>query len=132
MKSGLLHSKLITTRWSSSEKRISRPASGNRTLTEEPLRSIEALLMGLGLESNAAASTAVAKGPEVRSAMALVMDSSSGEVIFERNVTSVVPIASITKLMTALVVLDEFQDLAKVREMDAILRSHAALARRQV
>jgi len=60
-----------------------------------------------------------AKGPEVRSAMALVADSHSGEVIFERNVTSVVPIASITKLMTALVVLDGKQPLDEAVEITA-------------
>ena len=73
-----------------------------------------ALLMGLGLETDAAEGKGAAKGPEVRSAMALVIDSNSGEVIFERNVTSVVPIASITKLMTALVVLDGKQPLDEV------------------
>lgn len=77
------------------------------------------LLMGLGLETNAAAGKGSAKGPEVRSAMALVMDSNSGEVIFERNVTSVVPIASITKLMTALVVLDGKQPLDEIVEITA-------------
>lgn len=79
-----------------------------------------ALSMGFGLDAAAAAGkTGAAKGPEVRSAMALVMDSGSGEVIFERNVTSVVPIASITKLMTALVVLDGKQPLDELVEITA-------------
>jgi serine-type D-Ala-D-Ala endopeptidase (penicillin-binding protein 7) len=81
--------------------------------------AMAALLMGLGFETNAAQGKGPAKGPDVRSAMALVMDSSSGEVIFERNVTSVVPIASITKLMTALVVLDGKQPLDEVVEITA-------------
>lgn len=75
--------------------------------------------LGSGLDVRAAGKAAAAKGPEVRSAMALVTDSASGEVIFERNVTSVVPIASITKLMTALVVLDGKQPLDEVVEITA-------------
>jgi D-alanyl-D-alanine endopeptidase (penicillin-binding protein 7) len=49
--------------------------------------------------------------PEVRSAAALVVDGDTGEVIFERKAGLVAPIASITKLMTALVVLDGKQPL---------------------
>lgn len=37
---------------------------------------------------------------------ALVVDAGSGEVIMEKNADAVVPIASLTKLMTAMVVLD--------------------------
>ncbi|MGA1694690.1 MAG: serine hydrolase [Burkholderiaceae bacterium] len=40
------------------------------------------------------------------SSAALVVDQISGEVIFEKNATTVLPIASITKLMTALVVAE--------------------------
>ncbi|MCQ9377595.1 D-alanyl-D-alanine endopeptidase [Methyloversatilis sp. XJ19-49] len=44
--------------------------------------------------------------PNVKSASVLVQDQISGEVLFERNSDAVVPIASITKLMTAMVALD--------------------------
>ena len=42
----------------------------------------------------------------VRSASALVLDQSTGSVLYEKNPGAVVPIASITKLMTCMVVLD--------------------------
>lgn len=42
----------------------------------------------------------------LQSAVALVVDQHSGEVLFEKNPRAVLPIASITKLMTAIVVLD--------------------------
>ena len=45
-------------------------------------------------------------GPKVRSASALVMDQETREVLYSKNESAVVPIASITKLMTALVTLD--------------------------
>jgi D-alanyl-D-alanine endopeptidase (penicillin-binding protein 7) len=60
-----------------------------------------------------------ASKPEVRSAIALITDAKSGEVLYELKGTSVVPIASITKLMTALVVLDAQQPLDEVIEITA-------------
>ncbi len=50
----------------------------------------------------------VKKSDEVylRSAVALVQDASSGETLIAKNLGAVLPIASITKLMTAMVILD--------------------------
>jgi D-alanyl-D-alanine endopeptidase (penicillin-binding protein 7) len=45
-------------------------------------------------------------GPKVRSAAVLVMDQETREILYSKNETAVAPIASITKLMTALVTLD--------------------------
>jgi D-alanyl-D-alanine endopeptidase (penicillin-binding protein 7) len=42
----------------------------------------------------------------LRSSVAYVIDQNSGEALFDKNSRAVVPIASITKLMTAMVVLD--------------------------
>jgi D-alanyl-D-alanine endopeptidase (penicillin-binding protein 7) len=47
----------------------------------------------------------------LRSSSALVQDAQSGEVVFGKNADAVVPIASITKLMTAMVILDYGLDL---------------------
>jgi len=76
-------------------------------------RALLALLLGAGLVSHAAATNAATK-PEVRSASALIVDATSGEVLFERQPKLITPIASITKLMTALVVLDALQPLDEV------------------
>ena len=43
---------------------------------------------------------------EVRSSSALVVDVKTGKTLYQKNATKVRPIASLTKLMTALVVLD--------------------------
>lgn len=43
---------------------------------------------------------------DVQSSAALVVNLQSGEVVFNKNINAVAPIASITKLMTAMVVLD--------------------------
>jgi serine-type D-Ala-D-Ala endopeptidase (penicillin-binding protein 7) len=50
-------------------------------------------------------------GPKLRSSVALVLDAESGETLYEKNSETVLPIASITKLMTALVVLERKLDL---------------------
>ena len=47
----------------------------------------------------------------LRSSSALVQDAETGEVVYGKNAEVVVPIASITKLMTAMVVLDGGLDL---------------------
>ncbi len=47
----------------------------------------------------------------LRSSSALVLDADSGETIFAKNSQAIMPIASITKLMTAMVVLDRELDL---------------------
>jgi len=72
-----------------------------------------ALLLGNGVGAYAAGSKA-ATGPGVKSAAALIVDGKSGEVLFERDAGVVTPIASITKLMTALVVIDAQQPLDEV------------------
>jgi D-alanyl-D-alanine endopeptidase (penicillin-binding protein 7) len=89
--------------------------------------AVVALLLGMGISANAAeARVAEAKAainsktkPEVRSISALVVDAKSGDVIFEQDAKLVAPIASVTKLMTALVVLDGQQPLDEVIKITA-------------
>lgn len=50
-------------------------------------------------------------GPKLRSAVALVLDAASGETLYAKNSEIILPIASITKLMTAIVVLERGLDL---------------------
>lgn len=52
------------------------------------------------------AAAAAAEEPSLRSAAALVVDAETGEVLHAKNADAIVPIASITKLMTAMVTLD--------------------------
>ena len=47
----------------------------------------------------------------LRSSSALVQDAETGEIVFGKNAETVVPIASITKLMTAMIILDRGLDL---------------------
>jgi serine-type D-Ala-D-Ala carboxypeptidase (penicillin-binding protein 5/6) len=65
------------------------------------VRRLTVLLAFLALSAPAAAAT-----PDVDARAYLVMDASTGEVLLARRAHDRVPIASITKLMTALVTLD--------------------------
>ena len=49
---------------------------------------------------------ALAAKPKLQSSAVLVLDQQSGEILNGKNTQTIVPIASITKLMTAMVVLD--------------------------
>jgi D-alanyl-D-alanine endopeptidase (penicillin-binding protein 7) len=51
---------------------------------------------------------------KLRSHAALVFDERDNEIIMERNADEVVPVASLTKLMTAMVILDAGLDLSEV------------------
>ena len=54
---------------------------------------------------------------DLRSSVALVMDQNTNEVLFQKNPLAVLPIASITKLMTALVVMDARQPMDEILEV---------------
>ncbi len=79
----------------------------------------------------------------LRSSSVLVQDATSGETILSKNADAVLPIASITKLMTAMVVLDRGLDLEdrvviSTDDMDTLkgtqsrLRPGAALSRNEL
>ena len=54
---------------------------------------------------------AAVAGPLLTSQSALIMNANSGEVLYEKNIHRVRPIASISKLVSAMVVLDAGQNL---------------------
>jgi D-alanyl-D-alanine endopeptidase (penicillin-binding protein 7) len=88
-----------------------------------------AVLISILLGTGAAAASASRggkgpRGPDVRSNAVLVIDGSNSTVVFERRPDLVAPIASITKLMSALVVLDGKQPLDEIVEITAEDRSH--------
>jgi D-alanyl-D-alanine endopeptidase (penicillin-binding protein 7) len=70
---------------------------------------------------------------DLKSNVALVLDQSSSEVLFEKNSDVALPIASITKLMTGLVVVESKQDMDEILEIttddiDRIKNSGSRLA----
>jgi D-alanyl-D-alanine endopeptidase (penicillin-binding protein 7) len=79
-------------------------------LPQEPRRSLRAMPVPLAL----------------RSGVALVIDQSTDEVLFSKNDTAVQPIASITKLMTALVFIETGESLRTVVEIEPEDREDAS------
>lgn len=68
----------------------------------------------------------------LRSGAALVQDQETGEILYGKNASTVTPIASITKLMTAMVVLDAGLDLNETitisgEDMDSLRGTHSRL-----
>jgi D-alanyl-D-alanine endopeptidase (penicillin-binding protein 7) len=57
-------------------------------------------------------------GPDLKSNVALVIDADRGETLYAKRPAQVAPIASITKLMTAMVVLDAQSPLDESIEID--------------
>lgn len=55
----------------------------------------------------------------LKSSVAFVVDQTTSEVLFEKNATYALPIASLTKLMTALVVIEARLDLNEVLDVTA-------------
>jgi len=66
---------------------------------------------------------------DLNSAVVLVLDQESGRTLYEKNASAVLPIASITKLMTAMVVLetgDSLQELIEITEADVDTEKHSS------
>lgn len=59
----------------------------------------------------------MAWGPELQVKAAVVIDETSGQILFQKNETAQLPIASITKLMTALVASEHVSDWNETHEM---------------
>ena len=86
--------------------------------------------------------SAIQGSPDLRSASAIVLDQ-NGDIIYGKDVDTVRPIASITKLMTAMVVLDAKLDLNEkltitredrdlIRQTGSRLGYGASLTRREL
>ena len=81
---------------------------------ERNLHQLEKIVAGLALAAVLGLSAGFARAAEpaaLRSASVLVQDAKSGETLYAKNHSAVLPIASITKLMTAIVILDANVDM---------------------
>lgn len=100
------------------------------------------LLNGGRHDLHASAPLRPARLLNLRSSVALVQDQRTGEFLLEKQAGQVMPIASITKLMTAMVVLDagldleevlsiELEDVDRLRHSRSRLPVHSRLTRRE-
>jgi serine-type D-Ala-D-Ala endopeptidase (penicillin-binding protein 7) len=77
----------------------------------EGIVAVFALFFVLALTIGFAQAGEPLKVVHLRSSSALVLDADTGEIVIDKNADAVTPIASITKLMTAMVILDRGLDL---------------------
>ncbi|MBD8656915.1 D-alanyl-D-alanine endopeptidase [Oxalobacteraceae sp. CFBP 13730] len=90
---------------------------GKRVVTYQPVRTAAAAV-AVGVAAKTVGDMAgldnTADPLALRSNVAYVVDQNSAEVLFEKNANVALPIASLTKLMTGMVVMDARQDLDEV------------------
>jgi D-alanyl-D-alanine endopeptidase (penicillin-binding protein 7) len=102
------------------------PSRGARTVkTSFAPRSVEPTRLSIG---QAIGLHMVDDPLDLRSSVAMVIDQQSGETLYQKNADAVLPIASITKIMTAMVVLDSgasMSDMLEVTEADRDLERHS-------
>ena len=85
---------------------------GRRVVTYRPVRSANFIAVPAARSAGDVAGLNLTHDPlALASSVALVLDQSSSEVLFEKNANVALPIASITKLMTGLVVVQAQQDM---------------------
>ena len=90
------------------------------------------VLCGITLSACALDHTLDARKLKLFSANALILDSETNKLLYSKNAKALTPIASITKLMTAMVVLDAKQPLDEllaigIEDIDLLKGSHSRL-----
>lgn len=88
------------------------------------MRCLMSLIAALIFASSSAFADGASDKLKLASVSALAMDAETGELLFEKHANLRMPIASLTKVMTAMVVLDSRQSLSeKIRFSEADRRS---------
>lgn len=91
-----------------------RTVNGKRVVTYHPARTAAAAVAATVTAGDLAGLGKTSDPLSLRSNVAYVVDQNSAEVLFEKNADVALPIASITKLMTGMVVMDAKQDMDEV------------------
>lgn len=90
---------------------------GKRVVTYHPVRTAAVAVAAVAAPATAAELAGLHKTDDplsLRSNVAFVVDQNSSEVLFEKNANVALPIASLTKLMTGMIVMEAGQDLDEV------------------
>jgi D-alanyl-D-alanine endopeptidase (penicillin-binding protein 7) len=85
---------------------------GKRKVSYQRVRSAHSIPVPAPMSAGELAGLNLTRDPlDLKSSVALVLDQDNSEVLFEKNANVALPIASITKLMTGLVVVQAQQDM---------------------
>jgi D-alanyl-D-alanine endopeptidase (penicillin-binding protein 7) len=102
-------SKKTTATTSKAKPQARKAAASSNRARAQPARPSEGQLAGLHGTNDPL---------DLKSAVALVVNQDTNEVLFQKNPNAVLPIASITKLMTALITIEAELDLDEVLEVE--------------
>ncbi|MBV8380447.1 MAG: serine hydrolase [Paucibacter sp.] len=89
---------------------VVQAGGASRNLVESPARAADPQAAASAPEAIAPPSASTLMRLPVNARHVLVLDEASGRVLFQKDAEAVVPIASLSKLMTAMVLLDARQD----------------------
>lgn len=96
-------------------KSTAKKAVAKKSVAQKPVTSSKRTASPTKLQVPSGSAVAASSGPlSVVSSSAVVIDSNTGSVLYAKNANQVRSIASITKLMTAMVVLDSGASLSEV------------------
>ncbi len=88
---------------------------GRRKVTHQRVAFTPATALPLVLSAGELAGLNLTRDPlELKSSVALVLDQKTSKVLLEKNANIALPIASLTKLMTSMVVVESKQDMNEV------------------
>ena len=86
---------------------------------QEEKEGVEESQETVGEESVGEQDTASAAGPEVSAPSAILMEASTGDIIYEKDADTARPPASVTKIMTMLLIFDALAD-GKIKLEDQV------------
>jgi serine-type D-Ala-D-Ala endopeptidase (penicillin-binding protein 7) len=101
---------------SARKARLARARASARTRERARLNALRTLQEAMTPRFKTDASGALV--PDIRAAAAIIFDPSSGQVLWQENAQDLRSIASITKVMTALVFIEDQPDLSQVVTME--------------
>ncbi len=86
------------------------------------LASEPVLVAGDSVEISAAVETAAQPGPEISAPSAILMEASTGQVVYEKNADESRSPASITKIMTLILIFDALES-GRIKMTDEVITS---------
>ncbi len=110
-----------------------KPVASKKVVSKPVAKRTKAAVRPVAFRASDADDNGAGTIDNIKSAAVAVIDQSTGDVLYEKNASAVVPIASITKLMTAMVALDVQPSLSETltigeADVDSLKGTHSRLS----
>lgn len=90
------------------------------------MKKLLSLILGFVLTISVLLTPALATEPDIEADSAILMEASTGQIVYERNADTLVHPASITKIMTLIVIFDSLADSSITLADEVTVSEHAA------